>query len=187
MSESSELETLHPDYLRRLFIYNPKTGQMFWQHRPIEDFKTEGTQKTWNSRFAGMRTGSLSPIGYLDIGIDGKLYKAHRIAWVIMTGEHPTNQIDHINHDKSDNRFSNLRAVTYEENRRNNGLRADNTSGHNGINWDERRKVWRVRATLKGKEHHLGLFTNIDDAIAARAKFNEDNDFHKNHGLIEVK
>lgn len=80
----------------------------------------------------------------------------------------PGEVIDHINHDKADNRKINLRICTLSENNKNLPLSKENTSGHPGVSWMESRKKWRAYISVNNKFKHLGLFGKIEDAIKAR-------------------
>ena len=66
---------------------------------------------------------------YLRLGILGKMYRQHRLAWLYVYGEFPNGHIDHIDHDTTNNAISNLRDVTASQNQRNASLRKDNKSG----------------------------------------------------------
>lgn len=87
--------------------------------------------------------------------IRGRFYKAHRLAWVWMTGAWPEFELDHINLDKADNRFANLRQATHAENGSNRIPQSNNTSGYKAVNFSVRAKLWRARAKVRGKEIHL--------------------------------
>lgn len=76
--------------------------------------------------------------------------------------------IDHINHNKRDNRKNNLRACTQMENNLNTGIKSTNTSGKTGVQWEKRFNKWRSRIIYNGKDIHLGLFDNYEDAVKAR-------------------
>lgn len=79
-----------------------------------------------------------------------------------------TEQIDHINRNRLDNRKSNLRIANQSENMANASLRKDNTSGFRGVYWFKPYKKWKVSISMGGKEHHIGYFCNKEDAINAR-------------------
>lgn len=107
---------------------------------------------------------------YVNILINRKMYQAHRLAWLYVTGEWPENHIDHINGDKHDNRFTNLRAATHSENKRNCSKSKANTSGFKGVDWARSESKWRARIKKQGKSHFIGYFDNPADAFAAYCK-----------------
>jgi hypothetical protein len=79
-----------------------------------------------------------------------------------------TLEVDHVNHDGTDNRKSNLREATHLENARNHKLYARNKSGVNGVHWHKGAHKWQAYVTHNKKQVHLGLFTSLHAAIAAR-------------------
>lgn len=147
--------------------YDPDTGVFTWRPRPREYFATRRAYSTWNARYAGAVSKSPDATGYLLISINKRRYKAHRLVWLYMTGRWPTSLIDHIDGDRANNRFSNLREATPSQNAANSRARSDNHTGIRGVTWHEMRGKWRARIRAFGKEKHLGLFDNIDDAAAA--------------------
>jgi hypothetical protein len=108
--------------------------------------------------------------------IDNKVYLMHRLAWLYMTGSFPTEDTDHINHNRSDNRFKNLREVNRSINHQNRKQKTNNSSGHLGVVWHKQSKAWQAQITANYKSHYLGLFKNFDDAVLARKK--AQNKFH---------
>jgi len=126
--------------------------------------------------------GSINSEGYIHIGIDGTLYKAHRLAWFYVTGELPKDQLDHINGTRTDNRFINLRQACNELNQKNNALRKDNLSGVPGVMWNIETGKWRSRITSSGKRYLLGDFKDKFEAICARKSAEVKYGFHLNHG-----
>ena len=141
--------------LREILEYQPDTGLFFWK-KPIRGIKK------------GSKAGHLSKDGYIDIRIKKRSYPAHRLAWVIMTGNWPDNFVDHINRIKSDNRFVNLREATKSENAQNTNLQSNNTSGYKGVVWHKPNKNWVAQINIRKKHIHLGSFENLQDAINAR-------------------
>lgn len=80
--------------------------------------------------------------GYVKLGFKGKLYAAHRVIWEAAKGKIPEGmQIDHINHDRADNRLVNLRLVTHMQNGMNQSISKKNKSGVTGVCWYERAEV----------------------------------------------
>lgn len=90
-------------YLKSNFIYNKNSGTLFWNRSfpGVPNGKEAGCSK--NTRYKSIR-------------ICGKLYKAHRLIWLLENGNWPTNEIDHINGNRFDNRIINLRDVTCRKN-----------------------------------------------------------------------
>ena len=121
-------------------------------------------------------------IGYLIICVNGKKYQAHRLAWLYVYGEAPKHQLDHINHDRSDNRILNLRCTTNQENHKNRTINKNNTSGIIGISWHKKSNKWQVRIMINGKDKYLGRFKDKFEAISARMSANHKYGFHPNHG-----
>lgn len=148
-------EQLTAQKLRELLDYDSETGAFTW--------------RVDHSKFkAGQLAGCLVPTGYVLIGVLGRRHLAHRLAWLHVYGEWPESLIDHINHTTDDNRIANLRAATHSENTQNSRLSRRNKSGHKGVIWYRRDCVWRAYLVIDGRSHHLGYFSNINDAIAAR-------------------
>lgn len=116
----------------------------------------------------GSVAGYLNNHGYVVIMVDGKQYRAHRLAWLYIHGTFPPNQIDHINMVKTDNRICNLRMATHSENQQNRPIQCNNTSGHIGVSWHKRDQKWMAYIKRDGKSIFLGRFKYINEAIAAR-------------------
>jgi HNH endonuclease/AP2 domain len=144
------------EYLHQLFTLDP-SGAL------IRKTRTSARARV------GQQAGNLNG-GYLHVKIDGSLYMAHRIVWMMATGEDPADKhIDHINRNPLDNRVENLRPATRAENLWNTGIRATNRSGHKGVSWEAARGKWRARIRVGGKQQSLGLFIALDDARKAYA------------------
>lgn len=105
--------------------------------------------------------------GYLCFTLDGRRYKAHRLAWLYMTGDWPPFDVDHVNMVKSDNRFANLRLATRSQNRANTPRRADNTSGFKGVVRGRRAGTWAAQSMKDGKRVHLGTYDTPEAAHQA--------------------
>jgi len=154
MTETHTSQELSKKLAERL-DYNRDTGAFVWKIDVGCKIK------------AGTPAGHLNEDGYVQIQIDGKSYRAHRLAWLFEHGELPV-MIDHINQDKSDNSISNLRSVSHSENMRNRKLSENNTSGVGGVTWCVRAKKWVARITVGGHRKHLGYFDDINMATKVR-------------------
>jgi len=136
----------------------------------------------WRIRKAGRDfgpffAGSADANGYRVIRLNGKLYFAHRLAWLLSTGAWPANQIDHKDGNRSNNRISNLRECTNQENMLNSKLYITSASGIKGVHWHSKARKWEAQTYINGKKSYLGLFESIDDAKDCVMKARE-----KNHG-----
>ncbi len=176
------------DVLRTLISYNPETGSLVWLPRNSTHFSAsshsaEHQAAKWNSRWAGTPAlAALEVFGYGHGDIMGKRYKAHRVAWALHHGEWPETGIDHINGNPADNRIENLRAVPHRENMRNQRLSSANKSGVIGVCWARHREKWSAQIKVNGRKVHLGLFSTVTAAAAARKAAEREYGFHANHG-----
>lgn len=175
---------LSRDYLVESITYDPETGEMWWNNRPRHHFDSDHQMKAWNARWAGKSCGSPGSHGYMGVQLGGKLHLAHRLAWLYMTGEMPPRFIDHVNHIRMDNRWSNLRDVEKLENHKNMSRSKANTSGFTGVTWDKNRSRWIAHITVNRKFKSLGRFLNREDALAERKKAEKQYGFHVNHGEV---
>lgn len=155
-----------------LLEYNPTTGALTWKIDTNREAK------------AGHPAGCVVRRGYIRVGIKGKSYYAHRLAWLLHYGEWPAQEIDHIDHDRSNNKIDNLRAVDHRDNTKNQTLRKTNTSGVNGVCWFEREQRWVAYVYVAGKPTCLGYFTAFNEAVAARLAANKQHGYHENHGVV---
>jgi len=164
---------LTAEKIRRLFDYYPSTGHLVWRNRPRSDFKAERSFKTFNTLRVGRVAGNIDCLdGYCKIGIDRKLYRAHRLVWLHVHGSWPDGEIDHINQDKGDNRIENLRSVDRRTNARNVPIRKDNTSGHVGI----RPRGNSFRAFIGNSL--LGTFATLEEALDARKSAEKEHGYY---------
>lgn len=162
-----------PETLRSRFNYDPETGKIWWKHlnELPPPFQLKCSQEAFTSGHKG----------YLAGRVDGKLILAHRAAWALYYGKWPEKPLDHINHDRKDNRIANLRECDLEDNARNMSMPRNNTSGVVGVyrRWSGK---WSARITSKGKKVGLGTFDSFEEAVQARKKAEIDYGFHPNHG-----
>lgn len=170
------------EFFRECFTYNAETGEVRWRSRPEYHFKTLRDYRVWNNKYPGMVAGSIGSNGYRQITILGYPVKAHRVAWMMHTGNLIDGAIDHINGVKADNRICNLREATAELNARNRKCTSLNKSGVMGVCWSKADSKWRARIGIGGKYVSLGSFEILDDAIAARKRAEVRLRYHENHG-----
>jgi len=148
------MEKLTQKRLKELLDYYPDIGEFFW----LVDRK--GTRA---GNIAGFNKG-----GYTQIGIEGSIFYAHRLAWLYVYGYFPENGIDHINRNKSDNRICNLREVSRSCNLRNTGNKKNNTSSIKGVSWHKPTKRWHSQIGLNRKVYNLGYYHSFDEAVYVR-------------------
>lgn len=139
--------------LKELLHYDPETGHFTWRVRRSGAIP------------AGRRAGTVQPNGYRYIGIDNSMRFEHRVAFLYMTGAFPPDDLDHINRDPTDNRWSNLRPATRSQNCSNTKLRSDNSSGARGVT--RRGTRWIARGQKDGKRVEIGRFSSLGDAAKA--------------------
>lgn len=119
---------------------------------------------TWNSHYAGKVAGT-DLRGYVAINLDGFPRRAHRLAWLYVTGEYPADEIDHIDRNRANNRFENLRQATMPENQRNRAVNSNNQSGLKGAFVYHDR--FEARIMVDKVTHKLGTFDTAQEAHEA--------------------
>jgi len=151
-SELPKTRTVGHDILERL-SYDPVSGVVSWK----------------DGKKAGEAAGCLHR-GYIQIGLAGAFVRAHHAAWLLMTGEFPPAgfDVDHINRDKGDNRWANLRLATRSQNKMNQVSRGSNAAPFRGVSWHVERQAWRVAVHKNGRKIYLGQFRDFDQAVSAR-------------------
>ena len=137
--------------LKEIVRYDPESGALSWL------VSGKGIR-------SGARCGKTDSRGYHIVKIKGKEYPAHRLAWFFMTGEWPDKHIDHINRDRLDNRWANLRLATHSQNQANRPPPISNTSGFKGVTWHKNRRKWQASIRVKGEDKYLGLFDCPEEA-----------------------
>jgi hypothetical protein len=160
--------------LKRYLTYFPDTGVFTWNiERPrIKKGQIAG----------GIHKRHHSGKSYCEIKINGRLYQAHRLAMLYMKGEFPKSQVDHIDGNGLNNRFSNLRNVTQCGNSKNRRLYKNNKHGLSGVRWNAKFNKYIAFITVNRKRIHLGIFQAIFDAACARKAAEKNYGFHSNHG-----
>lgn len=155
--------------LKEYLNYNPDTGLFTWFKKP--------SKKIMLNSIAGYK----NQYGYIMIMFKGKSYPAHRLAWFFIHNEIPNGYIDHINHIRDDNRISNLRLVTHQENCMNRKRRTGKVD-EAGIWYCRVRQKYIAEIKLHGKKVYQRTFKDIDEAIKQRKAKLLELGFHPNHG-----
>ena len=159
-----------------LLHYEPSSGKLFWK------------KTTTNRVKVGDEAGSFcASTGYINVVIYGRGYNLHRIAILLTTGVYDkTIQVDHVDHDRGNNRLSNLRVVSHAENMHNQSLRNTNKTGVTGVCVKYTRKGtkrYEANIVYNYKPIYLGRYKTLEEAAAARKTAEIKYGFHENHGM----
>jgi len=146
------------DELKHAVTYNPETGVF----RRI----AHGKLYAWRD---GKEITTTDSHGYIVFKVGRQMVKAHRAAWLYVTGEWPAGYLDHINRVRNDNRFCNLRLATPVLNSQNRKRSKANTSGVTGVSFIQCEGKWRASIGIGGKAVSLGHYHTREEAAAARA------------------
>lgn len=158
--------------LKEVLYYDKVGGNFYWRHATKRN-----AIKPWS------KAGTPHNKGYISIQLEGKRHQAHRLAWLYVNGAMPTQHIDHINGEKADNRFENLRHANNTTNHWNESTRSTNKSGHKGVWWHKQSRKWEAACRFNGKQIIVGRFERIQDAVEAVRKFREQHHGeYANHG-----
>jgi hypothetical protein len=143
-------------YIKSILHYDPLTGIFVW----IKTLSVSGQ--------SGNVAGSIKNTGHREIQIGKRKYKAHRLAWLYMTGSWPELELDHINGNPSDNRMVNLREVSHRVNGQN---RPEHRAGKLlGATYNKKAKKWYSQIMTDGKIRHIGSFDTEIEASKAYLK-----------------
>jgi hypothetical protein len=138
------------DFLSSLFSYDKVTGAI--------------TRKVGRSnKSAGEVVGTVDGKGYLHVSVCKKFIRLHRLAWFLVEGEVPS-EIDHVNRNRLDNQWANLRACTQQQNTGNSGIPSHNTSGLRGVSKNLKSGLWHAQIKINGKQTYLGRFQDPIEA-----------------------
>ena len=148
------------DYLSRAFSYNPETGALTWAI----------PHGCGNREPANKPVTTLSPYGYLVVRCgptsERRLFFAHHICWFLQTGEWPPLEIDHADLEKTNNRWTNLRLATRQQNMANRNALRVSKSGIRGVQLLPSGR-WRAFIKLESGTTHLGVYDTPELASAA--------------------
>ena len=165
------MKNLTQKRLKYLLSYDRHTGNLTWIN-----------PNKYHKRLAGTTVKCINNRGYITIKIDGKNYLGHRLIWLYMTGRFPLNEVDHIDHCRSNNKWINLRSVTQLENQKNKSKPSNNTSGLTGLSWHKSFKQWEVGIKINQIRIYGGIFKDYFEACCKRKSMENEHGFHQNHG-----
>lgn len=167
-TEKTELADMPLKYLKECIDYNHITGIAVWKERPLHHFKNTSNMISTNSQTAGKEINTLNSHGYYRCTIDYSTYLLHRVIWKLMTGNDSDKFIDHIDGDKTNNKWENLRESTPRQNMQNVGKKSHNTSGFKGVQKGTKAGTWiAVIRNNDGNGINLGTFPTPEDAHQA--------------------
>jgi HNH endonuclease len=144
---------LTPGVARDLLRYEPGTGSLRWK-RHSRNYKP------------GEEVGGSISNGYRQVQILGKSYRFHRVAWVLMTGEWPGQQVDHVNRDRLDNRWCNLRLATPQQNAAN-SLKPSQQGMPKGVRPQANGRTFQAKIMRNGRYMCLGTYPTPEIAHEA--------------------
>jgi hypothetical protein len=167
------IPALNQDMVKEMLDYDQETGVFTWKINHKCGVKV------------GDVAGGVGAYGYHYIAIKGQIRQSHRIAWLYVYGYMP-NEIDHIDHVRTNNKTSNLRDVKHVENARNMSKSKLNKSGYTGVFFEKKRSRWIAHIGAGG---NLGrkYFSLKEDAVAWRLAKEVELGYHKNHGIDQDK
>ena len=174
------------NYLDSCFHYDSSTGILKWKSRPLDHFATVRGWRTFNSQKAGKVAGTENLNGYLQVCINKKVFLVHRLAFILNEHNLDGYHVDHLNHDRKDNRWANLRLVLQSENNKNLTMRKTNSIGITGVYFNPEEKLWYPRIQVDYSNIYLGATKDFFEACCRRKSAELKYNFHKNHGLKEV-
>lgn len=165
---------LSVEFLGECFRYEPTTGRFYWKHRPRSHFRSVTAWKSFNNKRAGtecLQTPGKDGYHKTVLTADGRRYDiyAHRLAWTLMTGAHPEDEVDHHDGDRSNHTWDNLREATRIQNSWNRGVSKNNKLGIKGV--CEYRGKFRSSIKFRGVYYHLGDFLTLEEASSAHQDF----------------
>lgn len=117
---------------------------------------------------AGKRAGRGRPKSYRQVRVDGKPYREHQLVWLLFNGSMPK-LVDHIDHNKYNNRIENLREISHKENIRHGSGRQAGITNYLSTG------RFIARITINDRTKHLGIFDTYEEALAARKRAEEED------------
>lgn len=147
------------DIVREFIMYDCGSGLALWKKSPARNIKAHSPVGTIHR-------------GYLVVRFQGKSYPLHRLIWLLETGEDPGEfMVDHIDGDRLNNAFENLRLCSNAQNGMNRGATKANKLGVKGVCWDKKAGKYKAHIRIDGKKKHIGNYSDLQSAIDARRSF----------------
>lgn len=161
---------LTQDDLKKILRYDSETGDFYWV--------SIGCGVSF-----GKKAGTIEKNGYKKIMIKRKFYMSHRLAFLWMIGEWPTYQVDHIDMNKGNNKWDNLRNASHGQQQCNRSIQRNNSSGYKGVSFNKKHKKWCSFIRVEGKNMNLGNFDDIE--LAALVYSEASYKYHREYGRIK--
>lgn len=149
-----------------IFINSPKYGLIEALISTSDLERVEEFGGTWRVSMNNCTQG-FYVVGHNPRGVNGKQSSVFLHRWILGLVD-PKKYVDHVNRNTLDNRRNNLNEVTPAENQQNRRKLRNNTSGHTGVTWHKQRGKWVAHIEVNGTKKSLGLYHDINDAVAAR-------------------
>lgn len=165
-NKKTELSDVSVEYLKECIEYDPETGLAYWKERPLHHFKNSSNMKSVNKN-TGKPIDMINSHGYIRFTINYSTYLLHRVIWKLITGEDSEHLIDHIDGNKLNNKWDNLREATVGQNACNKKISSHNTTGYKGVSVGRTQNTWVAVIRLDGKVKKLGTFPTPEDAHQA--------------------
>ena len=153
-------DKLTAERLHKLLRYDSQTGI----------FTRRFVGGRWSQYPIGSIIGRPHIGGYISMFIDGEDHQAHRVAWIMMTGEWPKERVDHRDRNRANNRWTNLRLAIGAQHLANSGLRRDNRLGFKGMyerRYPSGKSHYCAKVQLDAKQYWCGSFNTPEEAHAA--------------------
>jgi len=155
--KSSKRTALSKDILDSVLHFDPGLGRFFWK------------VKRWYGGEVGTLAGG-NHCGYRVIRLNGYIYSEHHLVWLHVYGEWPSENLDHINRIRDDNRTENLRLASRAQNNINHGIRKDARVRYKGVCYNLRLRKYVAQISLDKKVRHIGVYTTPEEAAHAYNK-----------------
>lgn len=162
------------ELVKKLFYYDYETGNFY------RVYKLSWKRNLYKCPIVQIK--NVNNNGYYQVNFQGRPYAIHRLIFLYVNGFYPENDVDHVDGNRLNNKWSNLREVTRQENLKNVGLRTDNSTGIVGVSLRKDTKKYTAYIEVDGVRIRLGSFKNINEARNARKEAEIKYNFHKNHG-----